>query len=167
MFSKKGMKPAPQKIQEIREVPAPENKKALQSFLGRTNYMKQFIRDYSTQTHHLRELLQEDKDYIWTETHELVFNNLKQSLSSESFASYFDNHGETFIYTNASTHGISAILLQKSRNQANCKIVTYSSRALTSTEKNYSQLKRKCLAIVYGCEKNPFISFRQTFYNLQ
>ena len=34
MFSKKGMKPAPQKIQEIREVPAPENKKALQSFLG-------------------------------------------------------------------------------------------------------------------------------------
>ena len=37
MFSKKGMKPAPQKIQEIREVPAPQNKKALQNFLGRTS----------------------------------------------------------------------------------------------------------------------------------
>ena len=51
-------------------MPAPENKKVLQSFLGLTNYMKQFIHDYSTQTHHLRELPQEDNDYICTVTHE-------------------------------------------------------------------------------------------------
>ena len=50
----------------MRETPASERKKALQSFLGLTNYMKRFIHDYSTLTHHLR---QEDKDYIWTETH--------------------------------------------------------------------------------------------------
>ena len=49
-------------------MPAPENKKALESFLGLTKYMKRFIHDYSTQTHHLQELLQDDKDYIWTET---------------------------------------------------------------------------------------------------
>ena len=59
------MKPGPQKIQDIRETPAPENEKALQSVLGPTNCMKVFIHDYSTQKHHLRELLQEDKDYIW------------------------------------------------------------------------------------------------------
>ena len=72
--------------------------------------------------HNLCKLLQEDKDYIWTETHEQAFNNLKQALSSESCVSYFDNHGETFIYTDASPHEISAILLQKLGNQANCKI---------------------------------------------
>ena len=54
MFIEKGMKPDPIKIQEIRETPAPENKDALQSFLGLTDYMKRFIHDYSTQTHHLR-----------------------------------------------------------------------------------------------------------------
>ena len=54
MFSKKGMKSDPQKIQEIWEMPAPENKKALQSFLGLTNYMKWFIHDYSTQTQFMR-----------------------------------------------------------------------------------------------------------------
>ena len=110
--------------------------------------MKRFIPDYSTQTHHLRELLQEDKDYIWIETHEQAFSNLKQSLSSESCVSYFDNHGETFIYRDASPHGISAILLQKSRDQVSCKIVAYSSRALTSAEKKYS-LERECL--IYRC----------------
>ena len=104
MFSEKGMKPDPQKSQEMREMPAPEIKKVVQSFLGLTNYMNRFIHDYSTQTHHLRELLQENKDYRWRETHEQAFNNLKQSLSSESCVSYFDNHGETFIYTDASPH---------------------------------------------------------------
>ena len=116
--------------------------------------MKRFIHDYSTQTHHLQKLLREDKDNIWTETHEQVFNNLKQSCSSESSVSYFDNHRVTFIYTDASPHGILAILLQKSRNQENCKIVAYSSWALTSVEKDYSQLECECIAVVYGCEKN-------------
>ena len=62
------MKLDPQKIQQIRKMPAPENKKALESFLGLAKYMKRFIDDYSTKTHHLQELLQDDKDYKWTET---------------------------------------------------------------------------------------------------
>ena len=73
--------------------------------------MKRFIHDYSRQTHHLRKLLREDKDYIWTETREQVFNNLKESRSSESSVSYFGNHRVAFIYTDASPHGILAILL--------------------------------------------------------
>ena len=92
MFSEKGMKPDPEKIEEIRETPVPGNKKALQSFLGLTNYMKRFMHNDSIQTYHLLDLLQEDKNYIWTETHDQAFNNLRQSLSSESCVSYFDNH---------------------------------------------------------------------------
>ena len=41
MFSEKGMKPDPEKIQERRETP------------GLTNYMKRFTHDYGAQTHHL------------------------------------------------------------------------------------------------------------------
>ena len=48
IFSEKGMKPDPEKIQEIWETPE------------LTNYMKRFTHDYSTQTQHLWELLQED-----------------------------------------------------------------------------------------------------------
>ena len=84
MFRKEFMKPDPQKIKKLQEMAAPENKKALHSFLGLTNYMKRFIHNHSTQTYHLRELLQEDKDYIWAETHEHAFSNLKQSLSGEN-----------------------------------------------------------------------------------
>ena len=102
MFSKKGMKPDTGKVKEIQETPTPENKKALQSFLGLTNYMKRFTHDYSIQTYHLRELLQDDKDYIWSETHVQACNNLKHSLNSESYVFYLDNHKEIIIYTDAS-----------------------------------------------------------------
>ena len=63
-FSRKGTKPDPEKKHEIQETSAPENKKVLQSFLGLTDYMKKFTHDCCTQTYNLRELVQEEKDYI-------------------------------------------------------------------------------------------------------
>ena len=107
--------------------------------------MKSFIKYHSTQTYHLWNLLQEDKDYLWKEEHEQAFNNLKQSLSSESCVSFIDNHKETFIYTDANPYRILATLLQEFGNQERYTIVTYSSRALTSAQKYYSQLKHECL----------------------
>ena len=90
-----------------------------------------------------------------------AFNNLKQSLSSESCVSYFDNHRETFIYTNASPHGISAILLQKSRNQERWKTAAYKCHHLW--RKKYSQLECECLDLVYGYEKNRLYLLGRSF----
>ena len=43
MFSKKGMKPDPKKIQEIQKTPVQKINKSLQRFLGLSKYMKRFI----------------------------------------------------------------------------------------------------------------------------
>lgn len=48
MSSQKGMKPDLEKIQEIQETPALENKKSLTKFSRTDNYMKRFMHDYST-----------------------------------------------------------------------------------------------------------------------
>ena len=42
MFSEKGMKPDPEKIHEIRETPAPEDKKSLTKF-SRTDHLREKI----------------------------------------------------------------------------------------------------------------------------
>ena len=78
--------------------------------------MKRFIHNYSVQTPHLRELLHDDKNYIWTEQKHMSKLLTILALNSESYVSYFGNHKETFIYTDASPYRISAILLQKLRN---------------------------------------------------
>ena len=52
----------------------------------------------------------------------------------------------------ASPVDISATLLQQS-SDSGYRIVAYSSRTLSPTEQNYSQLKWECLTNVHACEK--------------
>ena len=114
------MKRDSEKMQERQETPALENKTTLQSFLGLTHCMRRFMYNYSTQTYHLRKLLKEKKDYIWTETHKQAFSHFKRSLSSDSCVSFFYSHEEAFIYADANPYGILEIYSQKSRNQEIC-----------------------------------------------
>ena len=167
VFSKDGMKPNPKKVEEIVKAPKPENQKALRSFLGLANYLKAFIPDYSTITYPLRLLLKNDTEYEWSNDCEEAFMKLKSAISSDTCITYFDNRKETFLFTDASPYGISAIVLQKSQTEKHAKIVSFSSRALTKTEMNYAQIERECLALVYGCERNRlYLLGRQfTAYN--
>ena len=118
------MRPCPKKVQAVKDTRQPERAKALRSFLGLTNYLKAFIPNYSTLTHPLRNLLKNDAEWIWNAEHEEAFCKLKTMLSSESCISYFDDNKETFLFTDASPHGISAILMQKSAGQNDAKIIT-------------------------------------------
>jgi len=154
IFSKDGMKPNPKKVEAIVKAPQPENQKALRSFLGLANYLKAFIPDYSTITYPLRSLLKDDSEYEWSNACEEAFKKLKNVISSDTCITYFDNRKDTFLFTDASPYGISAIVLQKSSNEKQAKIVSFSSRALTKSEMNYAQIERECLALVYGCERN-------------
>lgn len=70
-------------------------------FLGLMNYLKRFIPQYSVITQPLRKLLQKETTWYWGNNCECSFEKLKQSLSSN-----------TILYTGASLHEISAILLQ-------------------------------------------------------
>ena len=47
----------------------------------------------------------------------------------------------------ASSKGLGCVLIQDERS------VGYGSRALTETEKIYSQIEKESLAIVFGCHK--------------
>ena len=137
-FNSEGMKPSPSKIEALQNVNRPIDPKAIQSFLGLSNYLKRFIPNYSSITHPLRHLLKNNVEFIWTEQCENSFQKLRHSLTSDSCITYFHNDKETFVYCDASKVGISSILLQKSPGKEDAKVISYSSRALTKTEQNYS-----------------------------
>ena len=163
LFSSQGVKPNPQKVAEIEKTPGPENIKALRSFLGLMNYFKRFIPKYSTITHPLRNLLRNDTKWDWTRECEQAFTTLKNSLTSDTCNGYFDENKLTYLYTDASPVGISTILLQKTPGIKDDKIVSYSSRALSTPEQHYSQLEKECLAIVYACEHNRLYLYGRSF----
>ena len=128
-----------------------------------TNYLKRFIPNYSTITYPLRRLTQEDVKYEWNQECENAFQSLKTSLSEDSCISYFDESKETLIYCDASPVGISAILLQRTKNKNDTKVIAYSSRSLTSTEMRYSQIERETLAVTYACGKNHLYLLGRSF----
>ena len=65
---------------------------------------------------------------------------------------YFDSKKKTEVFTDASPVGVAAVLTQKDPDSDKRKIIAYASRALSSTEQNYSQLEREALAVVWSCE---------------
>ena len=59
-----------QKVSAIKEMPDPQNKGELQSFLGMVTYLSPFIPQLSSHTATLRGLLKTDIEYSWNATYQ-------------------------------------------------------------------------------------------------
>ena len=77
VYDKHGAHPDPSKVSAIKEMPAPQNKGELQSFLGMVTYLSPFIPQLSSHTATLRGLLKTDVEYSWNATYQVAFDKLK------------------------------------------------------------------------------------------
>ena len=66
----KGIEADDDKVQTIRNMPAPKNIKQLRSFLGMINYLSKFCRNLSDKSKELRELDKKDEKWNWTQKHQ-------------------------------------------------------------------------------------------------
>ena len=78
---------------------------------------------------------------------ENAFDTLKRNLSESPCLAYFDVSEEVVIQVDSSKHGIGAVLLQEG-----CP-VEYASRALTLSERNWAQIEKESLSVLFGLER--------------
>ena len=146
MLTADGLAPSPEKIRAILEMRTPTDVPSLQRFLGMVNYFSKFVPKLSDHAELLRTLTVKGADWKWLPEHEKAFQNLKSLLTSPPVLRYYDVHLPVVLQCDASDTWLGAVLLQEGLP------VMYSSIALTATERNYAQIEKELLAIVFAAE---------------
>lgn len=64
-------------VQTITQIPQPANKKEIQSFLGKINFLRKFILDYEQIVKPMQAMIKKDAVYSWGKRENYVFTHIK------------------------------------------------------------------------------------------
>ena len=157
VYGQDGIRPDPNKVEDIHMMPTPQDKEDLQRCIGLMNYLAAYIPHFADKVAPLRELLKKDVPFVWHDDHQRIYDDLKMCISSESCLTYYNPRKETVLEVDASQKGLGACLLQ------NDKPVAFASKTLTPAQSAYSNIERETLAIVNGIQKFHTYLFGKPF----
>ncbi|XP_064468936.1 uncharacterized protein K02A2.6-like [Ornithodoros turicata] len=150
IFSEKGIKPDPAKVQGFLNMPPPRDVSEVRSLLGMITYYGRFIPNLAQLTAPLRSLTKKETPWNWTTEHQKALDQLKDVLTHSSNLANFDQNKTTHLTVDAGPKGLGAILAQDGGDIT--RVVAYASRSLTEAEERYSQIEKETLAAVWAIE---------------
>lgn len=149
------------KTEAVRSAPRPNNVNELQSFLGLVSYLSKFIPNASSLLYPLNQLLHKDKKWYWSKECEISFNKVKEILTDSNFLIHFNPNMPLKLKCDASPYGLGCVLMHEKNNME--YPVAYASRSLNNAEKNYSQLDKEALSIIFAIQKFHKYLYGNTF----
>lgn len=147
IISKEGLRPDPDKVKDIINMPPPSDKKAAQRLLGMVKYLGSYIDNLSEITSPIRQLLHKHTDFVWIHEQEAALKKIKEVLTGDCVLAFYNSGEDVEVHADASSSGLGAALLQ------NDMPVAYASRSLTPTEKYYAQIEKELLSVVFTLER--------------
>ncbi|XP_053686342.1 uncharacterized protein K02A2.6-like [Sabethes cyaneus] len=145
VLTDQGLKPDESKISTIRNFPTPSDRKEVHRFVGMINYLSRFIPNLSMNITNLRRLISTSVPWQWTEIEEEEFKRVKNIVSDIGTLRYYNMNLPITIECDASCFGLGAAVFQEDG------VIGYASRTLTATEKNYAQIEKELLVILFAC----------------
>ena len=147
-----GLHPTASKVEAIVNAPAPQNVTELRSFLGLLNYYGKFLANVSTLLHPLHQLLHTDTPWTWSEKCEDAFKACKQRLLNSKCLAHYDPEKPLRLACDASPYGVGAVILHVLPSGEE-QPIAFASRTLSSSERNYAQIEKEALSIIFGVHK--------------
>nr|VZI43738.1 unnamed protein product [Spirometra erinaceieuropaei] len=152
VFDVNGRHPDPENIRAVQQMPAPKNVSQLRSFLGLISYYSAFLPSLHDVRAPLNRLLQKDAPWCWSPDCEKAFAQLKSMLSSDLLLTHYDPTLPIVVAADASNHGVRAVISHTFFDGSE-KAIMHAFRTLTPAEKNYGQIEKEALALVFAVKK--------------
>lgn len=141
-ISHRSIKPDPERLQPLRDLPVPKDAKSQQRVVGLFAYYSQWISHFSDKI----QPLIKNRTFPLPDAVACLYRSLKEELSKSVMATV-DPGLPLTVETDASETAIGAVLTQQSRP------VAFFSRTLTPSERNHSSVEKEAYAIVEAVRK--------------
>ena len=151
-----GIKVDPRKVEAITLMEAPVDVPGVKRFCGMVQYLARFLPNLADEVKPLRTLTKKDVEWRWTKECQNAFDSMKRKVTQTPVLGYFNPKQELVLQVDSSDYGLGAALLQEG------KPLEYASRSLTPAERNWAQMEKELLAVVFGLTR-----FHQYTYGRQ
>ena len=148
----RGLHTSPEKVRAISEAPAPTNVSELRSFIGLITYYGRFISNLASILSPLNSLLCKGKPWNWSSECKQAFQQAKDQLQAQSVLTHYDPQLPIRLACDASPYGIGAVISHILPDGQE-RPIAFASRTLNQAERNYAQIEREALGIVFGVRK--------------
>jgi hypothetical protein len=146
VISPEGITIDPGRVEAIKAIVLKHKKKAMQSFLGKINFVRRFISDFAEIVKPLQEMIKKDANFKWSKERKEAFDKVKEATveAPTLWSPNFDN--EFILYTFASDHSIATVLTQKNEDGEEFP-VSFMSTGLQGAELKYPAIDKQAFAV--------------------
>ncbi|KAG7529619.1 Ribonuclease H-like superfamily [Arabidopsis suecica] len=150
-ISEHGIEVGRAKIEVMTSLQAPDNVKAVRSFLGHAGFYRRFIKDFNKIARPLTALLCKEVKFEFTQEYHDAFQQIKQALISAPIVQPPDWDLPFEVMCDASDFAVGAVL--KQRKDKKLHSIYYASRTLEDVQRYYATSEKELLAVVFAFEK--------------
>ena len=93
-------------------------------------------------------MLQKESKWAWGQQQAKAFLTAKNSLQDDALLVHYDSSRQLVLACDASQYGLGGVL-SHIMDDGQERLIVYTPRTLTTAEKNYSQLEKEVLAVVF------------------
>ena len=142
-----GIEMEEEKVDGVLSWPEPKNVKDIRKFLGLANYYRRFIKDFTQVARPINMLTRKDVKWQWGVEQQKAFDKLKRVFTIKPVLAALDLDKEFRVEADASNYTTRGVLSMKCSDEM-WRPVTFISKSLSNTERNYEIYDKEMLAVI-------------------